>query len=277
MISALEKINADAVIIVYNKNVDDIKNIVLGNPNGWGRHVKVPGVVITKEDGHKIKKYLDRHNNDKSYVKHIYVELDFNIERNDVVKYDIYFSNGYDQIYDLMLQLGPMHEALGDKVTFEPKYVSHKNYHYSEGLVNDCLAGGNYCMYNIDYFFNYNGRDLMLHNVQEKCIWKEVKDKPSLFLKYIENYVRCANKSNLMYDKEEECIEGILDKIGISKINVKNCYANDFKSKVSTKGVNMNDQNTLILTLENDRYDYITHQIVFLPSILINNRPYYVI
>jgi hypothetical protein len=275
MISALEKINADAVILVYNKHVDDIKNVVLGNPNGWGRHIMTPGIVISKEDGHKLKNYLDSHNNDKSIIKKIYFELDFTVQESDIVEYEIYFSNGYDQVYDLMRELSPMHQALGDRVNWEPKYVSHRNFHYTTGLVNDCLSAGNYCMYNIDYFFNFNGRDLILHNVKEKCIWQTVKDKPLVFFQYIDKYVKCSSLNYKLYNKED-CIDEILTSLGISLDVINRCYANNFKSSISVNGANLNDKNTIIQCLEDDRNDYISQQIVFLPSILINKKPYYV-
>jgi hypothetical protein len=189
---------------------------------GWGKEVTIPSLLISKKDGHMVKKYLDGVQDKNFEIK---VQLDFTVPMTDKVFYELYFINGFQNAYPLMKDLKEMHALLGDKVSFEPKYDTHKN--LINGLRVDCIGEGKYCNYDGNWYYKTTGREIILHNVMEKCVWRLLKNDTAFF-EYVDRYIDCAKIVVPNKDKRDECLDTAVDKLGIIKTEeVRNCYASN--------------------------------------------------
>jgi hypothetical protein len=212
------------MILVYNRDLNNVSNVVLGDPYGWGREVKIPGILISKEDGQKIQKFFEENTNTHD-INNVQVEIDFRQVETETVTYEIFFTNGYDKVYQMMRDLREMHEVMGDKVIFEPKYMTHKNIHYNKGK-DECIVSGKYCTFDNEWYFPITGRSVVIHNIKEKCIWKTFKNNKKFF-DYIDDYAKCASFENL--PNKEDCVDRSLAKSDISLQDVNNCYSSNIK------------------------------------------------
>jgi hypothetical protein len=199
--------------------LEDVSKVVLGIPFSWGKEISIPCIVISKADGHIIKKYMED-NQDKAFD--IQVEMDFSVKESNKVNYEVYFSNGYENIYPLLTELKEMHGILGDQVSFEPKYIAHRN---PSGLRMECVGEGKYCNYNNNWYYKATGRDILLHNLNEKCIWKLLKNDTAFF-EYIDLYATCA-KSPHFNETQDSCLYQTIERVNLTIKDVRNCYASN--------------------------------------------------
>jgi hypothetical protein len=205
------------LVLVYNRDVD-VSKVVMGYQQEWGKDILIPGMILNKSDGEKIKQYMK----DNKDGVDIQIILDYTVQQAEIVKYNIYYINPYSQnIYPLLADLKDMHVQLGDMVKFEPKVITHRNLvkHSRE----DCIGEGKYCNYDKDWFYETNGRNVLIHNIKEKCVWSLLKNNTAYF-EYIQEFTQCGQSE----ESKDQCFNKTIGEQNLITIqDVENCFASN--------------------------------------------------
>jgi hypothetical protein len=190
----------------------------LNDPIGWSKNVTTPVVLISKDDGNKIKHYLEDYHDPEFELG-----VDFRFTETETVNYEIYFVNAFEKVYPLLGDMKEVHAAFGDRLKFEPKYVFHKN--LQSPLKSECIAGGKYCLYDNKWFYKTTGRDIIIHNAKEKCIWHLLKND-TMFVEYIVAYKDCIVDNQIA---AKDCQINALKEINatLTEEDVNNCYSSN--------------------------------------------------
>lgn len=185
---------------------------------------------------------------------------------------------------------------LMSNTTFSPHYVSYKSVEYSQEKnlpIPNCIGKGLYCALPRYDLGIVNGRNIIIENIRQKCIFNISKKKfisenyklteanllsrNSLYFDYMANFKEnCINKtSNLDKNSENndenennfdtKCANKVLKIIGLNTKLVDECIKASYISEDNTKNLYK------ILEEENSAKNF--YQIKILPSILVNKKP----
>lgn len=279
-----QKIGAKALIIINNKE-EDINDVYMMD-DGTGKDINIPTLLISKEDGDKLKKFF-KENNFEEKTK---ISLTFEISRSDDVNFEIIFSSTNLEIYELLFNLKPyLNEFNKDKFHFYPVYYTQADPNWKPHFLlkpgeeqkkidnPDCFGNGHFC-----YFFDFeaaalgviNGRQVILEDLRQICIFKERNDITiSEYIDYMKSfYDTCLNVNEP--DFSEKCSISAMKKIGYSseKINsIENCINNSFED--STPSQRPFSKNTI---LHKEKAFMRKTNVVINPSVIVDRKLIYV-
>lgn len=178
-----------AVAIVYDNAEEDVENIVMSD-DGTGGGIRIPAMLIGKTDGKKLIDFLKT----ASYkeIDQTAIMAQFIMEKpDDRVEYDIWFTSSNDRALDFISDFKEMDERFGSKVLMTPRYVFWKcTFCEEEYLQNDCYGGGKYCAVEPSNE-SIKGRDIVLEDLREKCLYLKTYKDPSTrylwwaYMKYV--------------------------------------------------------------------------------------------
>ena len=101
----IEEAGAGMAIIVDNHK-ENITNIVMSD-DGSGAGLRIPSVLISKEDGDKIINFIKTATDDEK--ESLFIISEFSIKRPDNrVEYDVWFSSPNDQALDFFQDFYPI-------------------------------------------------------------------------------------------------------------------------------------------------------------------------
>jgi hypothetical protein len=93
---------------------------------------------------------------------------------DDRVEYDVWFTSSNDRALDFISDFKDQDSKLGEKVLMTPRYVFWKcTFCEDEYLQNDCYGGGRYCAVEPSNE-NIKGREIILEDLREKCLYKKI-------------------------------------------------------------------------------------------------------
>ena len=251
-----ERAGASLVVVVDNK-AENITNVVMGD-DGTGTGIRIPSMLIGKEDGLKLKYYAN--NNDAGTLS-----AEFNTPMIDgKVHVELWYSSNNRLALDFIKAFDKYIHQLEDRVDFEPRFVTWACPFCSDDYkAEECFGDGKYCAPNHDRstYSNIYGRDIISEDLRQHCLHNALKDqgKESLWWDYIK-FVH------------SECfgfISGQCSRMGHKKINMKyqdtvNCVSNSFDA-VSNKQY-LND-NSILRENAQQWYEYGT---LYWPSVTID-------
>ena len=270
----IEKSGGHLAIIISDED-DNIGGIFI-NDDGVGDDVSIPAVLISSSDGKKLVEYYIAHSQSHEDIKEIKLEVKFENENKDnTVKYDIWYSPDQDNAYIFLNEFKNLQEALGDKAILGVHFFTYPHYDYKpekkQNIIN-CFGSGLYCSRPGKSGVT-DGTNVIRESIRQKCIYnyaydiKNKKSKKILFWNYIQNfYTDCVNLGKI----DITCSEPILKKLEIPINNIQKCYENSFiGEKVDNYEIYL--QNS-ILDSEYDlrKKNFISKS----PSITINDRVY---
>ena len=261
--------------IIINDNDDNIGGIFVSD-DGAGDDISIPAVLISSSDGKKLVEYYIPHSGSHEDIKEIKLEVKFENENKDnTVKYDIWYSPDQDNAYVFLNEFKHLQEALGDLAILGVHFFTYPHYDYrperKQNILN-CFGSGLYCSRPGKSGVK-NGANVIRESIRQKCIYnyaydkKDKKTQKILFWNYIENFYKdCVNLGKI----DISCSESVLKKVGIPSNNIKKCYENSFiGDKIE------NYELYLPNTILNNEYDLRRKNFISKsPSITINDRVY---
>lgn len=258
-----QDIGASAVVIIDNK-VEDVEKVIMTD-NGSGGNIFIPSFIISKTDGELIKNAIKN----SRTGKHVALTLVFDMKQDEgKVNYSLWYSSENKKVYSFLKEFKSYAMRFSkDQTAFTPNMVlwycamcREKGYKESH---QDCISGGRYCAPDPDGTGPYNGRDVMLEDLRQLCVFKQTENEESYetYFKYMIEYSKTC-EDNLT----KECSHKVLDAIDLSSKEIEKCVDN------SVEGRNIDlDENTLF-KYERDRWQ--DYGVAFYPSLMINNQTY---
>jgi hypothetical protein len=198
--------------------------------DGKGKSVHIPGVLISKKDGEILKTY---YKNNKEHIKNkpIYLEIDFEMETDVNVSFDVYFESDDFNILKVIRNLKPYLNKLGKTVNFEPRFLTypHPDFNFTEfNKVDsyDCISGGRYCV--SPRRNNLNGRAIIITNLKLKCAYTKAEENKEKFFNFLSIFIDdCLGEDKENYFSES-CMAISFQKAGYEIKEINLCYANSF-------------------------------------------------
>lgn len=184
------------------------------------------------------------------------------------VEYDIWYSSNNDLVLDFIQDFQEIDKKLGDKVLMTPHFVYWECMNCGEDFIEaNCFAGGRYCA--TDHGNKLKGKEIILENLRQKCIHKQVyaENKRFLFFKYITTvHDECGSEINEQCSKYAHDNTPDLD-WGVTE----GCVINSFGNADRDIWMKKETRNKVI----DDEIDYWNqHGGNIIPSIVINNATY---
>jgi hypothetical protein len=167
---------------------------------------------------------------------------DFVMEKPDNrVEYDIWFTSSNDRALDFITDFMEQDWKLGEQVLMTPHYVFWKcPFCEQQTLDNDCFSGGRYCAVDSSNE-KIKGRDIILEDLRQKCIYNTYYTVPILkhkWWQYMEDvHVNCFEAIN------EDCSRNAHARVGLSWDHTEECVKNSF---TGTDWANKQVNNTII-------------------------------
>lgn len=253
-----------AVAIVYDDAEEDVDNVIMSD-DGTGGGIRIPSMLIGKTDGKKLIDFLKRASDQE--LDQTAIMAQFIMEKPDNrVEYDLWFTSSNDRALDFISDFKEYDRNFGNKVLMTPHYVFWKcNFCEEEYLKNDCFGGGKYCAVEPSNE-NIKGRDIILEDLREKCLYKKAYQSPGTryvwwsYMEYV--HQNCYNVIN------EECSSRAHQRLGLDFDETNKCVKESFTAS------NWSDPNTNNTMIDEEIAYWKTYGSGIYPAIVINNRTY---
>jgi hypothetical protein len=222
-------------LVVYNETVPDINRIIMNDPYNMGRTLSIPAVLISKENGEKLKKfYYDNKDNEK-VLDSIRLEIDFEVgKKDDIVEYEVFYTGNSKEVYKLLSDLSEINESLGAMVRYKSRYVSTASFEFNRGTFIDndyCMVKGKYCplFYNP---FAFTPAEFISAHIKERCLQDYIK-KNKLNSSYFWSFISKIEQSCFVerkYTNLTECVDSELTALlGSNALTeIVECFMNSF-------------------------------------------------
>lgn len=140
--------------------------------DGTGAGIRIPALLISKTDGNKIKNWM-LHATAEERDK-VQLQADFLIEYkdNDEVSLELWYTASDDTSLDFIRNIAPFIEPLIQHVDFQPRFVTHACPKCDADYKREnCLSDGRYCAMRHESSLDISGRDILLENLRQHCIY----------------------------------------------------------------------------------------------------------
>lgn len=140
-------IGAKLALIIDNR--DENEDYVIMIDDGFGHDISIPTIMISKEDGKNILKYLESNNTNDRYS----VALSFHFDMpnpDDDVEYELWMSAMDEKSYDFLQDFATYTRLLGTHASFTPHYALWfcplcKVNNFTNTPNPNCVSNGRYC------------------------------------------------------------------------------------------------------------------------------------
>lgn len=245
--------------------------------DGNGRDVSIPGVLISKKDGDKLKHFWRDNLKETSKLEDIIIEVNFDVEKHRVVDFDLYFISDNEAVYRLISEFYKYYKDLKDMINFKVHYITYQSPAYSESesvAVNNCYGGGRYC--NTPGKYNTkDGRVIVKENIKQKCIYNYayyIENQPAIYWDYMNTFRNlCLNNNKTGFT--EACSNEASSESNVPKNEIDKCIKESFDKKPSS--IDDLPLTGNITLLEEDNKTRRNFLVSFIPSLIINGRNYY--
>jgi len=223
-----EETGAAAVIIVDNK---DERYLPYMADDNTGANIQIPSMLIHKDDGAKVKAYIDSEaENDLPVMLSLawdYAPVD------NVVEWELYSTVANREAAEFKLSFADAVDVLGKDSTFTPHIFTIKmNYCATafkdptspryQACRDSCIRGGRYCA-NGDVDTGTKGYKILQADVTGNCVW-QVVNKTNDYSAYFTYSAQMT--LNCMREKlEATCSEQLMLGLGIDTDAVEECVA----------------------------------------------------
>lgn len=111
-----------AVGIVIDDHNENIQGVLMSD-DGTGGGIRIPSMLIGKNDGKKLLDWWKSASDDEKANLVIMAEFVMPFEEDNKVTWDFWFTSSSDRALDFLEDFNEMQETLGDNVRFTPHYV----------------------------------------------------------------------------------------------------------------------------------------------------------
>ena len=253
---------AQAVIIVDNVP-EDVEGLIMTD-NGSSGNLSIPSFLISKKDGTAIKSYLKN----PETREHVVLQLRFELVQSPSLVNMVLWMSAADKNVQIFLRdfSSFADEFTNDELSFSPHYSTITCWHCAvngyNSTVPDCLSGGRYCALDPDGPGPLSGRDVLMEDLRQICIFKEAgKQKTySMWFDYMSKYETTCS------DFSENCAVNVMQKVGIITSIITSCVENSF-----TGSDQYIDDNRLFSEERILSYQF---PLIFTPAIFLNSVLY---
>lgn len=269
-----EMIGIDVVVFVDNV-LERTESITIDTQEK--NNIEIPAIFIDKVDGEKLRKVIVKESekiskqiSPYSLDGRVLVSLEIKLKKSDKVELEIFLSSSTTDlkwIRKLAREINRMNLTTSNIINFQPRYV---NFHCKScAMLNytifpdNCISGGRYCSGYPLETHAFMGREYLLEDLRQMCIYKNY---PSDWFTYVGLYDKyCRNTTDLL-----NCSLNTLASLPIINASViLNCVNSSFVS-ANPSTVNYLKDDAPILKQE--RNIAVQRDLDFWPSIVINNE-----
>jgi hypothetical protein len=254
--------NAGGAIALIINNVEKDVNKILMIDDGSGSDLTIPAVLINKRDGEKIKEEMKKGNSA------VYIRIEFDMKKTDIVTYQIFFSSTTKRIYKLLRDFYPYHKVMKEKLNFIPHYISHHAPFGFEAknISRDCISDGKFCVKPKPELGISQGKEILYEDMRQKCIYTVTKDNK--YWDYMNQfYENCLNKTEFTFS----CSKAMLEEVDIDLGKEKDCLLEAYTLDEKKEKLVYNPNTTLQL-IEDDYVMKKQWGLKVFPAILVNNK-----
>lgn len=190
---------------------EDVTTVIMSD-DGTGTGIKIPSLLIGKNDGELLKDFFRKHggykymrndseddseddkegkeqNYDKKIIEQAALSVKFKFPHPDnKVEYDIWYSSVEDKALDFIVDFQKYDQLLDQNVVMTPHFVTLDcPYCDTDYIEKDCYGEGKFCaVYQPN--MNITGQKIIQEDLRQHCIHELYykKDK-SIFWDYIKN------------------------------------------------------------------------------------------
>jgi hypothetical protein len=133
-----------AVMLASQDNAN-LTDYIVGD-DGTGGGIRIPAVMITKEDGKKIIDWLGAAS--PSELAQVEIQADFMIDYygNNEVNVELFYTSSDDYSMDFIRNMARYIEPMIEQVKFEPRAVTYQCRECEQSWKErNCLSDGRYC------------------------------------------------------------------------------------------------------------------------------------
>lgn len=161
-----------AVSIVIDNRPEMIDQVLMSD-DGTGGGIRIPSMLIGTNDGDKLINWYKQASEDDR--ESMVIMCEFVMPEHDVVDLDFWFTSSSDRAIDFLEDFTKIEKHLGSLLNFKPRYVFWECTNCDQTYLDkDCFGGGRYCAVESSNQ-NIKGRDIVLEDVRQLCIWENQK------------------------------------------------------------------------------------------------------
>lgn len=136
--------------VLIDNTDEEVKDVIMVD-DGTGNGIRIPSMLISKDDGDIIKTYIkknskkDGHSID--YKHNVAFLATFEINKPDNrVEYDFWYTSSDDRALDFFRDFRPFHDQLDKKALITPHFAFWTCKECDETILKkDCFGNGKYC------------------------------------------------------------------------------------------------------------------------------------
>lgn len=177
--------NAGVAVAIIVDNRAEMIDEVLMSDDGTGGGIRIPSMLIGSNDGDKLMNWFVKATPEER--DSLILMCEFIMPEHENVSLDFWFTSSSDRAIDFLEDFTKIEKSLGKKLEFRPRYVFWECKQCdAKYLESDCFGGGRYCAVESSNT-NIKGRDILLEDVRQMCLWSRFKDsEPLKWWKYIQ-------------------------------------------------------------------------------------------
>ena len=258
-----QNIGASAVVI-YDDREENVENVVMID-DGTAGNIFIPSFLIPKKAGELIHEELAN----TLGPHYVAMTLTFEMNRPDNrVEYELWLSSDHQLARQFLQEFAPMARLFDDEsAKMTPNYVLWYCGTCSPEYTTDhpdCVSGGRYCAPDPDYWGPRTGREIVMEDLRQLCIYKQTRDEEDENIWW--DYVEVFSKSCVDRDFNKECSEKAMKKVDIDPNQIDKCVRDSFD------GPDEKLDDNWLLRAQRDKL--LSSGVIFYPSIIINNQTF---
>lgn len=254
-----------AVSIIIDNRPEMIDEILMSD-DGTGGGIRIPSMLIGKSDGDKLTEWYKNASDDER--EQMVIMCEFVMPEHDIVDLDFWFTSSSDRAIDFLEDFTKIEKHLGPLLNFRPRYVFWECTNCDKTYLDkDCFGGGRYCAVESSNA-NIKGRDIVLEDVRQLCIWEDVvaKNDTTKWWKYMRRiHSTCYSVIN------EDCSQRAHEFSELDWDTTMSCVKESFGGKSRSTWGDAETTNKYIDKEINYWKEYGTN---IYPSIVINQKTY---
>lgn len=220
--------------IVIDTENESIDNILMSD-DGTGAGIRIPSILIGHGDGDLLTNFIERAN--PSEIEEMELNVHFvNPYPRDKVKFEMWYSSVDDRSLAFLRDMGEFIKPIQNDLEFSPRTVSWSCPDCDTDFkMENCFGDGQYCAIEKD-FSPIPGKDIVLEDLREQCVWKELNDpqleiakdvvKPKFF-----DYIRTVHEMCPNGRVTRQCHSAAIFKEALPQSAIDACVKNSFNSK----------------------------------------------
>lgn len=258
-----------SVVLLVNNEPRPVSYILMID-DGTAFDIQIPVVLISQDDGRKIKNFIKNNANNKNLTDNIIIDVKLYNRYFEKVQIDLFLTSSEQLSYKFIKEIASYYPSFEGKIKLVPYYVTHpSNKTFDQ---NYCVSNGKYCT--SSFHHSLNGRVEIIENLYQKCIHLYYPlEESTIYFDYMKEFRDKCYKL-LFYEGLNKCRESIFEKLKISKESIEECLKSSFNSKELTNDV-FKEKDNKILELEYKKkieYDVTSQPVVYINKKILKGR-----